>query len=112
MSISFVDRNKMLNREIRELAERRLLFALTRFDSRIAKVELVITDENGPRGGVDKVCRITVRLLRAGDVSITDRDADLARCISRIAERAGRAVSRSIERSQQFDRSRPSVLES
>lgn len=106
MSISIIDRDNLMDEALRELAERRLLFALSRFDTRVEKVELVASDENGPRGGNDKLCRVHVWLKRASDVQISDQDADLAVCLSRVAERVGRAVGRSIERAQDFSRTR------
>ncbi len=75
MTVSISDRSGLLNLELRQLAERRLLFALSRFDLRIKQVELVVSDENGPRGGIDKACRVSVSLHRASDVVVSDRDA-------------------------------------
>ena len=65
MKLSIVDRNRMLSGELRRLLERRLSFALSRFDSRIRKTTVVLEDVNGPRGGMDKSCRIAVVLDRA-----------------------------------------------
>lgn len=104
MSISIVDRDDLLDEELRPLAERRLLFALSRFDTRITSLELVVSDENGPRGGVDKLARVSVRLSRASDVVVSEQDSDLARCVTRVADKAGRAVARAIERTRKFDR--------
>ncbi len=35
---------------------------LSRFNSRIAQVSVLVVDENGPRGGADKVCRINLSM--------------------------------------------------
>ena len=106
MNISIIDRDGLLTKGLRRHTERRLLFALARFDSRIGQVDVVLSDENGPRGGIDKACRITIFLRHASDVVIRNRDSDSAKCISRAADRAGRAVARSIEKTQSFDRTR------
>lgn len=111
MSISITDRTGLMTAELRELLERRLTFALSRFESHVEQVVLVINDENGPRGGMDKACRVSIKLHRAADVIITDRDGDIGKCVSRIADRAGRAVSKSIAKSQEVDRSRPVLLD-
>jgi hypothetical protein len=66
--------------------------------TRVPKVIVRIDDLNGPRGGVDKTCRIDVEVLHGADVFVEDRDADLIAVIDRAAQRAGRAVSRTIER--------------
>jgi len=105
MSITITDRNGVLDGSSRDLVERRLKFALARFGSKIGKIAVNLCDENGPRGGVDKMCRIVVKVHRARDVVIIDRDADIKISISRAAERVGRAVARSIERTQVFNRS-------
>ncbi|MEO1618192.1 MAG: HPF/RaiA family ribosome-associated protein [Planctomycetota bacterium] len=110
MLITITDRDDLLDGALQELAERRLRFALSRFDNRVSRLELVVGDENGPRGGVDKSCRLTVRLKRARDVVITDKDESMAACISRVAERAARSVARAIDRQQDFDRVRPSFV--
>lgn len=104
MFISIVDRGDLLDDAKRLLIERRLLFALARFELRIKQVDLVIHDENGPRGGIDKSCRISVALHQASDVVISDRDSDIFKSISRVADRAARAVSRAISRANEFDR--------
>ncbi len=107
MTIEIIDRSRLLDNGTCQLAERRLLFALSRFDSRIKQVDLVIEDENGPRGGIDKSCRISISLHRAADVVISDKDTDVIKCISRAAERGSRAVARSIARSNDIEHLRP-----
>jgi hypothetical protein len=105
MSVSIIDRSGVLNSRQREEAERRLLFALSRFHPKIKRVSLVLADVAGQRGGVETWCRIAVRLRRGPDVAISDQDVDVARCISRVTDRAGRAVGRAIERSRYAARS-------
>ncbi len=104
MAISIVDRDHLLSRDLREFAERRLLFALSRFDDRIQRLSVVFADANGPRGDVDKSCRITVKLRRGNELTVTDQDPDVAICLARAAERMGRAVARAIDRTQHFNR--------
>lgn len=105
MKLSIVDRGGFLSDDLKELTERRLLFALSRFDSRIQGVSVVFSDLNGPRGGIDKSCSITVNLRNISDIIITDQDADAAACVGRAAARVGRSVARAVERTQQFGRS-------
>ena len=107
MTLSVVDRNGMLTDELRELLDRRLSYALSRFESRIRRKTVVIEDVNGPRGGVDKLCRVTVKLNRLSDVVISEEGADISTSITRAAERIGRAVARAIERSQHISRRKP-----
>ena len=107
MSFSVVDRSGKLTADLRHLLDRRLRFALSRFEPRISGLTAVLEDVNGPRGGVDKLCRIIVRLQRGQEVVIRQEDDDLPRCITRAAERAGRAVARSLERLNDVARRSP-----
>jgi len=104
MALTITDRNGILSADSREFVERRLQFALSRFGSKVRDISVVLSDENGPRGGIDKVCRIVVEVYRARDVIVTDQDSEVKVCIARAAERVGRAVARSVERTQSFDR--------
>jgi ribosome-associated translation inhibitor RaiA len=84
-----------------ELIHRRFTFSLGRFDGRVQSVTVRITDVNGPRGGVDKQCRVTAR-LRGGARAIVleDIDADAAVAIDRVADRTARALARALEASR------------
>jgi putative sigma-54 modulation protein len=83
---------------IREHAEHRLAFALSRFDDRLEQLAMRLTDDNGPRGGVDKRCQVRLRLHGAPEVVITEVSEDLYAAIDRAADRAGRTAARRIER--------------
>ncbi|HQX83273.1 MAG TPA: hypothetical protein PKW63_16020 [Vicinamibacterales bacterium] len=77
------------------IAKRRFEFALGRFSGRVHSVTVRVADINGPRGGVDQRCRVTVQLQspkRA--IVIEDLDADAAVAIDRVADRAARTVAR------------------
>ena len=80
--------------------DRRLKFALGRFGSAIRQVTVRVADINGPRGGADKRCRITVALRGAGSDSITVdfSDANLYAAVVRACDRAERAIGRAFER--------------
>jgi putative sigma-54 modulation protein len=72
-------------------------FALRRFAARVDHVVVRLVDLNGPKGGPDKRCRITARLL--GPTILAEAiDADAYVAISqacmRIEDRVTRALSR------------------
>jgi putative sigma-54 modulation protein len=91
-------KNVRLHYADREDMERRLRFAFHRFDEKISLVTVELADLNGPRGGVDKQCRLVVRLLPAGRVIIEETHADVSAAIALAADRAGWAVSRQLRR--------------
>lgn len=72
---------------------RRMRFALCRFQAGIRRVTVRLCDLNGPRGGVDKQCRIEAALRRGKTVQVEDVDADLYAAIDRAAGRLGRLVA-------------------
>ena len=101
MSLTIVDRTGTLSAEGHRQCERRMQFALSRFDSRIRSAEVVISDENGPkRGSDDKLCVVTVQLHRSPQIVVKTKDDSLRRCIARSAEKTGRAVARAISRAR------------
>lgn len=76
----------------------RFEYALGRFAGRVRSVTVRLGDVNGPRGGVDKTCAVTVRLdwpRRA--VVVEDIDPDPVVVVGRVAGRAARSVSRAID---------------
>lgn len=79
-------------------AERRLQFALGRFGARIPKVTATVADLNGPRGGIDKRCRLIADVTPRGKVIVEVSDADVFIALDRAADRLGRAVARELER--------------
>jgi len=78
--------------------ERRLRFALGRFDNRIDRVSVRLADVNGPRGGTDKRCHISLVLVRGGKVVLEEQNADVVAAIDRAADRLGHAVARRLHR--------------
>ena len=81
-------------------SKRRLCFVLTRHSNRIRRVVVRLGDENGPRGGVDKFCRIQVHLRDAPMAVIEDVGSDLYAVIDRATDRVGRMVVKHLDRSR------------
>jgi hypothetical protein len=85
-------------------ARRRLRLLLTRYSDRILRVLVRFGDHNGPRGGLDKFCRIQVTLIDAPAVVVHDSGAEILEVIDRATDRAGRVVVKHLERSRTFTR--------
>lgn len=79
---------------------RRLGFALARHGTQVRRVAVRVGDENGPRGGIDKYCRIHVHLVGAPMATVEDVGADLYAVIDRAADRVGRVVTKHLDRAQ------------
>ena len=103
MQLHIKGQNLFLAPALIERVDRRLRFALSRFAERIERVTLRCADLNGPRGGVDKQCRIVVKLRPSGEVVIDDAATDLETAIDRGADRVQRAVVRALARMRATD---------
>lgn len=98
MQIEIQARHFPLTHALRHHVKRRLDFALsTRYDH-IQRIQVRLSDINGPRGGNDKCCHIQVVLPRLADVVIEDTESNLYVAIDRAAERASRTVARRLGR--------------
>ena len=92
MNIEIRNLNERIDQSQRDFIERRLLFALGRFGSRIRRVMVRLEDMNGPRGGLDKRCHIEVRMPGRNVLVVDVRDVELEPAVSRAAERIARRV--------------------
>jgi len=98
MKLDIRGRQMQVTPAMRRHTERRLRFALGRFGTRLDRVTVRLFDVNGPRGGTDKWCRISVGLPATATVVVEDGDSDLYAAIDRAAERVGRMVGRRVQR--------------
>jgi hypothetical protein len=112
MSFSITDRGDLLSDELRQHLERRFLFALSRYDSRVIQTQVVIGQDEVGGGKAANRCQVDVELQRASRVSVSEGNTDLRECISRAAERTGRAVGRSIDNAAPVDGNRSPALHS
>lgn len=90
--------NHELNDDLRAYIERRLDSALGRFADRIARVEVRLADDNGPRGETNKRCQVIISLVRGGQLIVEGNDSNPYALASQAARRAGRALRRHLDR--------------
>lgn len=84
--------------ELQEHIERRLDFALGRFGERVNRVSVHVSDENGPKGGVDTRCKMHVTLHPHGVLHIEQDDSDAEAAVEIASIRLGQAIRRELER--------------
>lgn len=89
-----------LDTRLRSVVERRLGFALSRFATRLRRIVVRLDDQNGPRGGVDKRCRIEAVLRDGRHLFAEDREAKWTLAVGLAAARIGRAVGRRVEQTR------------
>ncbi len=74
--------------------EHRMRVAIGRFARRVHRVALRFSDLNGPRGGVDKACVVTVSLSKAGTLRYRAVAGDVVAAMFRAVAGTQEAVVR------------------
>lgn len=87
-----------VNAETESVATARIVVALDRFQDRIRTVAIVARDQNGPRCGVDKSCRLTAHLIGGEAITVSEKDRDFVAAVTKAAERLARSITRALER--------------
>ena len=96
MQMTIASRSADLTQPIREHIQDRLYAALNQHASRIDAIEVMIEDENGPRGGFDQVCRVVVKLTNGMKLHHERRGLDLYANVSLVADKVKRRVGRQL----------------
>lgn len=87
---------------LRLFTEDRIATALGWARQHVRKLAVTLSDINGPRGGLDKKCKIKIRLGGRREIVVQDLDSDLYAAITRAVSRADRIVVREVERMRTF----------
>jgi ribosomal subunit interface protein len=98
MELEIHGQNLRVGEGLHEQVERQMNFALGQFESWISGVSVYLEDVNGPKGGVDKQCRVIVTLKGGKILKIEDMDADLTVAINRATGRLGQVVGREVDK--------------
>jgi len=93
MKMAIFLKDLKLSASDRRQIQDRVRLALTRLSPLIHSLTVTISDENGLRGGVDKACRLVVR-LRTGTVVVNEQAEAVLAAVTQAAERAARSVAR------------------
>jgi ribosomal subunit interface protein len=107
MDVSVRGRHLYVSEPLKAYAERRLLFSIGEFASRIGPIEVRVSDVNGPRGGVDKACDIAVAVPPLGRLVARAVDADAYAAVDRAASRIRSVLVRRIRHRAERRRSEP-----
>ena len=81
-------RDVALTDDLREVVGRSVSAAIGRFADRLAEVLVWIEDTNGPRGGADTRCRITLQFKQGGRLTVSSVATSEFAAVFRAANRA------------------------
>ncbi|MBN2193243.1 MAG: HPF/RaiA family ribosome-associated protein [Polyangiaceae bacterium] len=79
---------------------RRVAFGLGRYSPEVSAVLVRIEDVNGPRGGMDQRCHVSVSGPRVGRLEVEDFGTNPYAVVSAAVERIARATGRRLERAR------------
>lgn len=97
-----------LTAELQDYVAKRLSFALDRHAEHVRRIDVSLEDINGPRGGIDKACRIHV-LSSAGTLHVHELQADVRTAIDIGADRIGKLIAHRLARTLRRSRPRRSL---
>lgn len=101
MHIDIQARGFELTDGLREHTIRRLSFATNWARDEVRRINVRLSDVNGPRGGEDKRCLIQIPLSGRPDIVIDDLETDLYVAIDKAIGRVERVLAKQIERARE-----------
>jgi hypothetical protein len=97
---------------LRTLAVLRLRFVMRRLNWMVPRARVLLSDVNGPRGGVDKRCQVELKTDGGGTVVVTSLARDWRAALNAALARAARTLLRTLRRQhEQRPRLRPAAAE-
>ncbi|MFK8010496.1 MAG: HPF/RaiA family ribosome-associated protein [Marinicellaceae bacterium] len=92
------------NSEIRSFINHKVKTTLKRFNYLIKKIEIRITDENGPKGGDDKNCMVYIKTDLFPEIVINGVKPDAYASVSDAVLRAKRTLARRVKQTRSYAR--------
>jgi ribosomal subunit interface protein len=88
-----------LTDSLRDYANQHLVDPIARYiDDEATEVEIAMVDINGPKGGVDQECRVTVRMPGFSGIHITETAETMFQAIDALRDRLEKTVKRTVEK--------------
>jgi len=87
-----------LSEGLRRRVQGRVAQVLSDNSGRISCIRIGLSDINGPRGGVDKRCRVRLVMPGLREVVVDQVELDMYHAIDKALKRVGRAVARRVSR--------------
>ncbi|MEL7499210.1 MAG: hypothetical protein AAFN77_16500 [Planctomycetota bacterium] len=98
MNIRLNDKAKLLSQRAINTLHLKARTTFQRFRENVRGIEVGVFDVNGPRGGIDKQCRILVKLKRMKDIAVVATAASISQAIGGAVHRAARSVDKLVSR--------------
>ena len=102
MILEINNRQANINRSVFLKSKKMLRFSLSRLEGVLSKVKVHFSDVNGPKGGVDKRCRISAQLINAGQIIVLGEGKNFLSALKNCLGRLVRSTRRELEKSKHF----------
>jgi ribosomal subunit interface protein len=84
---------------LRDYVEEHLVSHLGRYiEDEATELDIALVDINGPKGGVDQECRVTVRMPGLAAVHVTETAETLFQAIDGVRDRLENTLKRTLEK--------------
>ena len=88
-----------LTEEIKDYVEKHLIAPFQHFyKDEAAEMVITLRDANGPKGGMDKECRVTVHMPHFSTIQITETSEDIYKSVCFARDRLERVVKREVQK--------------
>jgi putative sigma-54 modulation protein len=104
MNVQMVAKEFSLSASLQEHIARRLRFAFARTHHKVGRIIVRLRDLNGPRGGRDKACQISVELPGQPEVVIREVQENMYNAIDNAVRRAAYRAMRIVDRKSRISR--------
>ena len=98
MEVCMVAKDFSLSPALKEHVERRVQVALSRIRHKVSRIAIRLRDINGPRGGADKACQISVVMPGHPEVVVRAVQEDMYFAIDSAVKRAAHRAMRVMTR--------------
>lgn len=110
MELNIKFKNMTIAADSKESFKQRVSKVFNRTSDYIRKVTVTLADINGPKGGVDKECKVKLSLFGLPPILVIAKKDNIHHALSEALAKAKTALTKRQKKSQLFSRDRTFVL--
>lgn len=96
MIVNIQSRHFSLTPPLSDYIQSKIRLIMGRFEHKIMRIEVCLSDVNGPKGGEDKHCKIIVKPTNSPTIVVQETASDMYDAISACSKRVKRTVKRNL----------------
>lgn len=97
MKVLIHSSNVPLSERARRFIQEKVSFRLKRFDNSVDKVDLYLKDVNGPKGGLDKECTLSIKPSDSKAIVVSSKANSIFLVVRQCAVKAKLALSKRLK---------------